>query len=684
MKSHFEIYEQEIAALKQSGVDKQSPDEVAAYLKTLPMDKSSFDAFIESSQWAKDGRLIFPQPINGKYPVELVATLEKTDCDFLPMILADAELEHTWRKTPVVVCVDPVEAFQETVAEYDRVFSVIYGTTLYEDIDVRAVLSGKCSDISSAHRVMKLLSDSAFCAGHEKLCDKIRRMLTARFDAQAEQQRIDRAFAAALEEIDAKAEFPKNATTEQVRENWKLVQKILLSHYSKCFPWVSATEESLAGPSYKAWGATNIDTRFHVSFKRLPFAIESIEMAQEDCENLDTLAATVTDDPAQVMETPFLNYFCLEDAPEEIPNCRWSQDVRTWWLGVWRTTVDRVRKMIYDGMSECALATSRIKYLDLAMDKLPLPDELHKEIKERRDEMCLTLNVNAAGNDSWNDVVSRLREMDEYERNFRDNQQRLAEAETRRKVLFEMSHSIKNLIASVTDPLDLLHNKLNDDDRIDVENALAGAKLIRELALQVHMSMRGEPGEWRRDWGRESGTCLDGIAEQALRYAANNMFSGKYFGRFTRAYFGNSLECYNAAKEAVAAASGLNGLVAALNEHFFDCRIEIPEALRQVRIGDADGTATKFLILLQEIMLNAVKYASPVAREKRFVTIHMAEREGGFTFEAVNSAVAAPENDSSGIGHVVIGNFAKLFEAEHHAGYTPDGDAYEVKLNFSL
>ena len=237
----------------------------------------------------------------------------------------------------------------------------------------------------------------------------------------------------------------------------------------------------------------------------------------------------------------------------------------------------------------------------------------------------------------------------------------------------------------MTDPLDQLRGKLTDaDDRFDVENALAGANLIRELALQVHMSMRGEPGAWRRDWNLAAGSRLDGILEQSLRYAVNNMFSGKYFGCFTRSYFGDSLERYHAAKAAVESVRGLDALAEVLRKHFFDCRIDIPESLRAVRVGDAEGTATKLLILFQEILLNAVKYAAFTEQERRFVTIRMAERERGFTFEVVNSADggAAVENPD-GIGHIVIRNFAELFKAEHRAGLTADG-TYEVKLDFSL
>ena len=106
--------------------------------------------------------------------------------------------------------------------------------------------------------------------------------------------------------------------------------------------------------------------------------------------------------------------------------------------------------------------------------------------------------------------------------------------------------------------------------------------------------------------------------------------------------------------------------------------------MRAVRVGDAEGTATKFLILFQEILLNAVKYAALVGRERRFVAIHMAEREQGFTFEVVNSAAdGGSVENPSGIGHIVIRNFAELFQAEHHAGADDDGN-YEVKLDFSL
>ena len=254
----------------------------------------------------------------------------------------------------------------------------------------------------------------------------------------------------------------------------------------------------------------------------------------------------------------------------------------------------------------------------------------------------------------------------------------------RKKVMFEISHSIKNLMASVSEPLDMLKDQLEGTQRRTVENALAGAGLIRDLAVGVHMSMRGEPGMWRKDV-LEPGfgaATLDKIILDAMRHAVSNMFDGKYFAQFVKNYFGRDLNTFMQAQNEWKAAVSAEDTFACINKYFFDFKIDCGESSLNIPVGDRDGTATKLLILFQELFLNAVKYSSFTEREKRFVKLDVAITPENWNIKLSNSAVGRQNAKSSGIGLAVIKNFADLFEAKYDANCK--NDTYISSINFSL
>lgn len=256
------------------------------------------------------------------------------------------------------------------------------------------------------------------------------------------------------------------------------------------------------------------------------------------------------------------------------------------------------------------------------------------------------------------------------------------EEAAREKVLFEMSHSIKNLVASVSEPLNLLKEQLDGPQRRTVENALAGTGLIRALAMEVHYSMRGEVGAWRKDIADPGMrfTTLDVILFEAVRYAVSNMFDGKYFQKFVGNYFDRDLQLFMEAKNAWAAADTPEKAYECMNRYFFDFKQLVNGDLR-IPVGDADGTATKLLILFQELFLNAVKYCSFSERGKRFVRFKVDVAGTVWRFELENSAEKRPGAKSSGIGLAVMQNFAALFEAEYKT--LLQDDVYQSFLIFN-
>ena len=257
------------------------------------------------------------------------------------------------------------------------------------------------------------------------------------------------------------------------------------------------------------------------------------------------------------------------------------------------------------------------------------------------------------------------------------------EIETRKKVLFELSHSIKNLVASVSEPLVLLREQLTGNQQRTVKNALAGAGLIRDLANGVHMSMRGEPGLWRKDVldpGRNALT-LEMILLEAVRHAVSNMFDGKYFTEFSRKYF-NDIDIFYAARDEWENADTFEKVNLCLNKYFFDFKLDIQKGTLDIPVGDGEGTATKLLIMFQELLLNAVKYSSLIPKEKRFIHINAATTPEYWHFEFKNSASKEQQRKSFGIGTSVLDNFSKLFESEYSVKF--ENDFYQTNMVFTV
>ena len=257
------------------------------------------------------------------------------------------------------------------------------------------------------------------------------------------------------------------------------------------------------------------------------------------------------------------------------------------------------------------------------------------------------------------------------------------EIQTRKQVLFELSHSIKNLVASVSEPLVLLREQLTGNQQRTVKNALAGAGLIRDLANGVHMSMRGEPGLWRKDVldpGRNALT-LEMILLEAVRHAVSNMFDGKYFTEFSRKYF-NDIDIFYAARDEWENADTFEKVNLCLNKYFFDFKLDIQKGTLDIPVGDGEGTATKLLIMFQELLLNAVKYSSLIPKEKRFIHINAATTPEYWHFEFKNSASKEQQRKSFGIGTSVLDNFSKLFESEYSVKF--ENDFYQTNMVFTV
>ena len=260
-----------------------------------------------------------------------------------------------------------------------------------------------------------------------------------------------------------------------------------------------------------------------------------------------------------------------------------------------------------------------------------------------------------------------------------------ARIDEKNKIIADLSHSIKNLIGTVIDPLEAMKKEHSDDSPV-IENALKGANLIREIVNAMNFSFKGSIDDFyydvKHNTGKEALTLQD-IIVQSLTYSIGHMFDGKYFGTFLRKYFPEK-SLYQKAKTAWSEKSqdiNIEEIQLIIKQYFFsDIKLHITNTA-DLRIGDDKGSAIKFLILFQELIFNAVKYSSFVEKDKRFLHIHLTADSDQVIIKVENRYKKIVKAKTSGFGLVIIENFAKLLETEPMID--KDEDIYSVEIQFS-
>ena len=260
-----------------------------------------------------------------------------------------------------------------------------------------------------------------------------------------------------------------------------------------------------------------------------------------------------------------------------------------------------------------------------------------------------------------------------------------ARIDEKNKIIADLSHSIKNLISTVIDPLEAMKKEHSDNSPV-IENALKGANLIREIVNAMNFSFKGSIDDFyydvKNNTGEEALTVQD-IIVQSLTYSIGHMFDGKYFGTFLRKYFPEKI-LYQKAKTAWSEKNQgihIEEIKCIIEQYFFsDIKLNITDAA-DLRIGNDKGSAIKFLILFQELIFNAVKYSAFVENDKRFLHIHLNADSDRVFIKIENRYKKIVKAKTSGLGLVIIENFAKLLETEPIISKSED--IYSVKIQFS-
>lgn len=263
-----------------------------------------------------------------------------------------------------------------------------------------------------------------------------------------------------------------------------------------------------------------------------------------------------------------------------------------------------------------------------------------------------------------------------------ENEKWNARMEERNQLLANLSHSIKNNLSNVIDPLKLAESDLASTSP-QVQNALRAACRISDIVSAMNYSVKGSIDDFIYDvLNSEGARSLDELILDACTTSTNNLFDGRNFSPFTKLYF-PSKEGYLSSKklwQEFNDAPDWPNYTRFINDKMSTLEVHIDDKLRGVRLGDSKKSYTKLLLLFQEIILNALKYSAPVDQENRFLELTFTSQDNKIQFAIKNRFRTDFAIKSSGLGRSVIENFARLLNTVPNV--IVDGDIYSLEMVF--
>ena len=253
----------------------------------------------------------------------------------------------------------------------------------------------------------------------------------------------------------------------------------------------------------------------------------------------------------------------------------------------------------------------------------------------------------------------------------------------RDKILNDLSHNIKNLLRPVIDPLINIQKEL-PNKKVVFDTAIKGAKLIREIVNAINSSYTLNVDDLIYDIEHPGKEYLSFhmMILDSLKNSISNMFDSTYFEKFKSNYFPNPDAYYLAKKEweIASQSASINDIIGFVNNRMFSLFIDI-YSLQDFKIGNVRSSAVKLMILFQEIIINAVKYASYVDRTERMVEIKLSVQDSNLVFTVSNSFSPDVQAKDTGVGNLIISNYVKILNSESVISKTDSRFTVTIEFN---
>lgn len=266
----------------------------------------------------------------------------------------------------------------------------------------------------------------------------------------------------------------------------------------------------------------------------------------------------------------------------------------------------------------------------------------------------------------------------------KEQEKTLVKIEEKNRLLQTFSHTLKNTFSKSRAPLENLKSQYRDKNQeppSEINSTLKQLEKMEKLARLIDFSFKGNVEDIYYDiQHNEHGKSLKQMTVEALENAVENIldksgvysqYASKYFKltqkREARQLFYRDYIEYN-----------LASLQAFFDKYLLALTIDFGEAATWI-LGDAKHSATKYSILLDELIFNAVKYASFVERNKRFLHIAFLSDYDKLILIVENSYLPVEnEQKTSGIGHEIVKNIVNTIEGRYQR--KAENDVYNITI----
>ena len=260
-------------------------------------------------------------------------------------------------------------------------------------------------------------------------------------------------------------------------------------------------------------------------------------------------------------------------------------------------------------------------------------------------------------------------------------------AEERERLLKIFSHNIKNALIKIRAPLENYQNELKEKE-IEFPKKIKGAlkKLndVENIANSINFSLSGTTEDFIFDSKfTHDGKTLNEIIGSSIETSIEKMLDEfGIYSAFSKRYFpdlNHKKEARNFYFHSLKGKS-LRDLKYFIDKFFLDLFIETG-TVGEYLIGNRRHSLTKFTILFDELIFNAIKYSSLVKRDRRYLSITASANAKSIIFNFKNSF--DPLNQSiktTRIGNEVIAGIVDILKGEY--SHERNKEDYIVKINF--
>jgi len=255
--------------------------------------------------------------------------------------------------------------------------------------------------------------------------------------------------------------------------------------------------------------------------------------------------------------------------------------------------------------------------------------------------------------------------------------------EERNRIMANLSHTVKTMLSNVIDPLQNM-KETRIIKPIKIDNALRGAELIKSLVNAMNLSFKGSIEDFIYDVQNntyDNSSSMEEMFIDSIKQAISTTFDGKYFKKFVDNFYPSKAKFLEVKQKwnDISQFNDMEKIISFLNENLVKTTLDISKAKEYV-IGDDKGSALKLLILIQEIIMNAVKYSSFVSKESRNLHINFDANEKNISIIVSNTFKPNVHVKSSGLGQEIIKNFSTLLQTEPIIN--TDNNLYSVEIKF--